>query len=156
MRETEAQARAFGTYRPEFFERPSPYAAPRVRSSKPPVVFGAKAPPFPKWKIGRATFASRAVLRAPPLSRIMEATAMVTEVTISDMKGGSRKRDKARARWVAWCLIRELTTMSFPAIARMFNRDHTTVLYGLQEAQKLRLVDKDFDYLIQKAKLLAV
>ncbi len=44
--------------------------------------------------------------------------------------GAQRSRNLAWARQVAFYLARETTTLSFPAIGKYFNRDHSTIIHG--------------------------
>ena len=52
----------------------------------------------------------------------------------------SRRRTVAisYARHVAWYLIRERTLLSYPQIADLFDRDPSSVMYGVNRIQKLR------------------
>jgi chromosomal replication initiator protein len=49
-----------------------------------------------------------------------------------------------RARMVAMYLSRELTGWSYPAIARLFDRDHTTVMHAVNRVEELASADADF------------
>lgn len=49
-----------------------------------------------------------------------------------DLHGPSRLRRICRARWEAMRLLRA-RGLSSPMIGRMFNRDHTSVLYALRK-----------------------
>lgn len=62
-----------------------------------------------------------------------------------DIFGPSRKDIHVVPRQVLMLEVREIYGKSFPDIARIFNRDHTTVLYGIRQAEKRRLPDGSFD-----------
>ncbi len=57
-------------------------------------------------------------------------------VTKAELIGKSRVKEVAQARHVTIHLIRTLTEMSLPAIGKLFNRDHTTVLSSLDSVDK--------------------
>ena len=50
------------------------------------------------------------------------------------LRGKSRHRPLVTARQIAMYVFRELTDLSFPAIAREFGgRDHTTVMHAVEK-----------------------
>ena len=57
-------------------------------------------------------------------------------VAKADLLGQRRNKDIATARHISIYLIRQITEMSFPGIAKIFNRDHTTVLSSLDNVEK--------------------
>ncbi|MBR3879540.1 MAG: chromosomal replication initiator protein DnaA [Clostridia bacterium] len=57
-------------------------------------------------------------------------------VSKADLTGKSRVKEVAQARHVTIHLIRTLTEMSLPAIGKLFNRDHSTVLSSLDSIDK--------------------
>ena len=72
----------------------------------------------------------------PPM--ILEASARYFDFPIEDLIGASRRRPLVSARQVAMYVMRELTDMSYPAIAREFGgRDHTTVIHSVEKVKKL-------------------
>ncbi|MEZ5177404.1 MAG: chromosomal replication initiator protein DnaA [Acidimicrobiales bacterium] len=69
---------------------------------------------------------------------ILEATAEMFDFTIEEIKGKSRQRPLVTARQVAMYVFRELTDLSYPAIAREFGgRDHTTVIHAVEKIKAL-------------------
>ena len=50
------------------------------------------------------------------------------DVSKEDLVGPKRNKEIASPRHIAIFLIREITEMSFPNIAKLFNRDHATVM----------------------------
>jgi len=69
---------------------------------------------------------------------ILERVAIYYGVTREDLLGPRRSREVALARQVAMYLVRELTSLSLPQIGReVGNRDHTTVLYGVDKIAAL-------------------
>ena len=69
---------------------------------------------------------------AEPISktadRIFEAVEKHYGVSKEDLVGPKRNKEIAAPRHIAIFLIREITEMSFPNIAKLFNRDHATVM----------------------------
>jgi chromosomal replication initiator protein len=69
---------------------------------------------------------------------ILDATAAMFDFTIEDLKGKSRRRPLVTARQIAMYVFREVTDLSYPAIAREFGgRDHTTVIHAVDKIGSL-------------------
>ena len=83
------------------------------------------------------------------LTRAVVLVAAASGVSVADIKGASRTPIVCRARWATMHLMRA-RGLSTPQIGRALNRDHTTVLYGLDRVKALRLVNPDFDALCRK------
>lgn len=64
----------------------------------------------------------------------------------SDLQSNSRKKSVAQARWIIWRVLYDVLKWGSPGIGRKYNRDHSTVLYGLKQARMSPLADhyKDF------------
>lgn len=64
--------------------------------------------------------------------------AGILRFDIEALKGKSRQRPLVTARQIAMYVFRELTDLSYPAIARLFGgRDHTTVIHANDKIQRL-------------------
>ena len=80
---------------------------------------------------------------AEPISvtvdRIFRAVEGKYGVSKESLTGNKRNKEIANARHVSIYLIRELTEMSFPSIAKIFDRDHSTIIssYNLIAAKVL-------------------
>ena len=68
---------------------------------------------------------------------------MLTEIagylgfTVEALKGKSRMRPLVSARQIAMYVFRDMTELSYPAIARLFGgRDHTTVIHAVDKVQR--------------------
>jgi chromosomal replication initiator protein len=62
------------------------------------------------------------------------------------MTSARRGREVARPRQVAMYLSKQLTPKSLPDIGRRFGgRDHTTVIHGIRQVERLRETDCDID-----------
>lgn len=67
-------------------------------------------------------------------ARILELTAAAFGFTVEDLRGTSRRRPLVTARQVGMYVCREVTDLSYPAIAREFGgRDHTTVIHAVEK-----------------------
>jgi chromosomal replication initiator protein len=64
--------------------------------------------------------------------------ASILRFDVEALKGKSRQRPLVTARQIAMYVFRELTDLSYPAIARLFGgRDHTTVIHANEKIQRL-------------------
>ena len=66
-------------------------------------------------------------------------------VRVTDLKGRSSRRSIALPRQVAMYLIREILGLSFPEIGKVFGKHHSTVIYAVDNIQKMRQSNPDFD-----------
>jgi len=65
---------------------------------------------------------------------ILDMTCTKFGFSLEELKGKSRRRPLVAARQAAMYVMRELTDLSFPAIAREFGgRDHTTVIHAVDK-----------------------
>ncbi len=72
-----------------------------------------------------------------PVEAILDETASYFHLTREDLVGKSRSRPLTTARHVAMYLARECTGLSLLKIGEVFNRDHSTVLHGINKVQAL-------------------
>jgi chromosomal replication initiator protein len=65
---------------------------------------------------------------------ILEATSKMFGIPVEEIVGKKRQRPLVAARQVAMYVMRDLTDLSYPAIAREFGgRDHTTVIHAVEK-----------------------
>ena len=65
---------------------------------------------------------------------ILEATSKMFGIPIEEIIGKKRQRPLVTARQVAMYVFRDITDLSYPAIAREFGgRDHTTVIHAVEK-----------------------
>jgi chromosomal replication initiator protein len=65
---------------------------------------------------------------------IINETATMFNFSVEALKGKSRHRPLVTARQIGMYVFRELTDLSYPAIAREFGgRDHTTVIHAVEK-----------------------
>jgi chromosomal replication initiator protein len=70
--------------------------------------------------------------------RILVKTTEMFGFTIEEIQGKSRRRPLVTARQISMYVFRELTDLSYPAIAREFGgRDHTTVIHAVEKISAL-------------------
>lgn len=65
-------------------------------------------------------------------------------IKLSDIKGKSRKKEIVNPRQIAMFLSREILEDSLVTISNAFDRDHTTVMHGIDKIQKQIEEDDDF------------
>jgi chromosomal replication initiator protein len=69
-----------------------------------------------------------------------------------DLIGTKRNKEIAFARHVSVYLIRAVTEMSFPNIAKVFSRDHATIIASYDKIQKKLSLDPVFNIEIEEMK----
>lgn len=65
-------------------------------------------------------------------------------IKLSDIKGKSRKKEIVNPRQIAMFLSREILEDSLVTISNAFDRDHTTVMHGIDKIQKQIEEDDNF------------
>jgi chromosomal replication initiator protein len=69
--------------------------------------------------------------------------AIILGFSVDALRGKSRQRPLVTARQMAMYVFRQLTDLSYPAIARLFGgRDHTTVIHAVEKIQHLMMERK--------------
>ncbi len=77
---------------------------------------------------------------------ILAETVNQFSFSLEDLIGRSRRRPLVNARQVAMYVARELTDLSFPAIAQEFGgRDHTTVMHACDKITQ-QMIEKSQTY----------
>ena len=84
---------------------------------------------------------------SPPKHRtdeeMLHEIATYVGFSVEALKGKSRQRPLVSARQIAMYIFRDITDLSYPAIARLFGgRDHTTVIHAVDKTQRLMREDK--------------
>ena len=65
---------------------------------------------------------------------ILDKTSQMFGFSLDEITGKSRRRPLVTARQISMYVFRELTDLSYPAIAREFGgRDHTTVIHAVEK-----------------------
>lgn len=109
--------------------------APRTRTAPPvPVVRMPVRQPLPMVVVQKKPPAPPS---PPDMSRaiynIISTAAGRRGVTVAQMMGDNRHVPVVLARQEAWWRIWREHGHSYPRIAKMFGKDHTTVMYGVKK-----------------------
>lgn len=111
-------------------ERPAGALIPRPVAPPPSNVIVAPIPVHRPYVVYR---------RWPMAEDILAVVAQFYDVTVNDILSARRQADVVKPRHVAFFLMKELTTLSFPRIARSAGRaDHTTIMHGYNKILSLR------------------
>ena len=79
------------------------------------------------------------------VERIISETSRTFGVSAQDIRSPKRSAPISTARQVSMYIVREITQMSMSAIGEEFGgRDHTTVVYAIQQVEKIRERDKEY------------
>ena len=65
-------------------------------------------------------------------SEVIRFVAHHYGIKVADLKGRDNRRSVAFPRQVAMYLIRELLNLSYPEIAKLFAKHHSTVMYSVE------------------------
>jgi chromosomal replication initiator protein len=83
--------------------------------------------------------------RATSPADIIRFVAQHYGIRVADLKGRSNRRSIALPRQVAMFLIRDILELSFPETGKIFGKHHSTVMYAVDNVQKMRQSNPDFD-----------
>ena len=83
--------------------------------------------------------------RATTAADIIRFVAQHYGIRVADLKGRSNRRSIALPRQVAMFLIRDILEISFPEIGKIFSKHHSTIMYAVDNVQKMRQSNPDFD-----------
>ena len=86
----------------------------------------------------------------PTPERIMEAVANYFYIPIEQMISQNRSKDVAYPRQMAMYMIRQELEYSFPDIAKIFKRDHTTVMHACNKIEEERRGSRETEDVIKK------
>ena len=89
----------------------------------------------------------------PTPEAILEYISKYYSLEESVIRGQQRIRDAVSARQIAMYLIRSMTNLSLDDIGKYFdNRDHSTVLYSIQQVEKKMKTDASFAEMVKEIK----
>ncbi|MFR3787582.1 chromosomal replication initiator protein DnaA [Agathobaculum desmolans] len=86
----------------------------------------------------------------PTPERIMEAVANYFYIPVEQMISQNRSKDVAYPRQMAMYMIRQELEYSFPDIAKIFKRDHTTVMHACNKIEEERKNTRETEEVIKK------
>ena len=73
--------------------------------------------------------------RRTTIDEIQKKVAEYFNISVKEMQSSRRARTVARPRQIAMYLAKQLTSRSLPEIGRKFDRDHTTVMHGIEKIE---------------------
>ena len=83
---------------------------------------------------------SASIVKPRSADELLNDIAIILGFSVEALRGKSRQRPLVTARQTAMYVFRELTDLSYPAIARLFGgRDHTTVIHAVEKIQRLMM-----------------
>ena len=86
----------------------------------------------------------------PTPERIMEAVANYFYIPVEQMISQNRSKDVAYPRQMAMYMIRQELEYSFPDSAKIFKRDHTTVMHACNKIEEERKNSRETEDVIKK------
>ena len=87
------------------------------------------------------------------VERIRDVVCDYFDLSVDAISTKSRKREVVQARQIAMYLIRSMTNLSLDEIGKVFdNRDHSTVLYSIQQIEKKMKKDPAFAETVKEIK----
>jgi chromosomal replication initiation ATPase DnaA len=133
----------------------APSLVPQPKPEPEPLVSAAQARTITalQQKVAQLSAQLKALLRedATPLAvprqikPVIRTVAKYYGVSLTDLLSCRRSRSVARPRHVAMYLAKKLTRHSLPAIGRVLDRDHSTIMHGCRRIATLRLEDAKLD-----------
>lgn len=79
------------------------------------------------------------------IEKILNVVSNKYGIPVEDIKGRKRTSNIASARHISIYLIKKLTDRSFPAIGRLFGRDHSTIISSVDNIEKRIISDSGFE-----------
>lgn len=107
----------------------------------PPVVKEPPAKPVVR-DILRIEPSVKPNLKSDKIAAILEIVSKVTGVGVREIKSRHRKYASVRARHIAYYVARSVTPYSLLMLGDIFDRDHATVLHGLNKVENRK---KDYE-----------
>jgi len=113
-----------------------------LRTNQRTVTTAAQENPF--VRVAKPKRAPARPFRAVKIAKIIDAVCKAWDVEGADLHTPCRRRGLAWPRFAAYRIISLTFGWSTPQIGRIFERDHTTIMHGLQRAQWLLERDRDW------------
>lgn len=71
------------------------------------------------------------------MSDVIRAVSLYTGEPTPNLLADRRNQPLVWTRWAAFYICRQLCTASYPQIGKAFRKDHTTVIYGCLQMDKM-------------------
>lgn len=78
------------------------------------------------------------------VDKVIKVVVDFTGVTVEKMTSNARATNVSDARFIMWYMLRKFTKMTYTDIGVMFERDHTSVMYGENRCRNLVDTEKEF------------
>ena len=85
---------------------------------------------------------------------LIESVAKTFDVTAEQVKSPTRERDVVDARKICAYLLNQKRKFTTTKTGQLLNRDHSSIIYLVKQAEALMEVDKDFKEKIINLKFL--
>ena len=79
---------------------------------------------------------------------IIEIASQESGIAVASIKSNSRHKSVIRPRHAAMYIARNLLGMPYQQLGRIFNRDHSSVIFAVKEADKRIWRDEKFKDLV--------
>lgn len=76
--------------------------------------------------------------KGPAFKTVIERVSEIYKVPAEEIRGTCRKRHIVEARWVCAYVLRKRNGLSYPAIGRLLNRDHTSIMHACESLPHLK------------------
>jgi chromosomal replication initiation ATPase DnaA len=86
----------------------------------------------------------RPALTPERIARAAQAAGRAFEISPHAIIGRRRLPAIVRARLALYAALYRVCETSYPQLGRLLNRDHSTILYGVREAERDAATDPDF------------
>lgn len=129
-----------------FWARAFRASPPQSLSDALGVLAGLIDDPAPFQSCADAIRAHHLAMRAAPLrgQAILNEVAAKHGISVGEIKSQSRRQKYSRPRQEAYFRLRTETSLSYPNIGKMIGgRDHTTVMYGVDQHMKTEGIDRE-------------
>lgn len=76
------------------------------------------------------------MIKPPKLIEFEKRICKITKENVNDVNSPTRNKDTVLARWMVWYLANDILKISLADIGRIYNRDHTSVMRGINKLKK--------------------
>jgi hypothetical protein len=126
--------------------KPKPIETEKSRPYKPTIyiepVLGkrAKREPVEPWKKRALVHMGTGFVPVPVIlnrRKILDGVCREEDLCLAALLSKCRTPKLVRARWKAMYRLRELLNLSYPEIGRSLGMDHSTIIHGIKQYEKL-------------------